>query len=237
MVVLARPMLQPFGEDIWLADGPLTAVAGFHYPTRMAVIRLSGGALFIWSPTALTDELKAAVDTLGDVRWLIAPNSLHHLFLDEWQSAYPAARAYAPPGLRMRRSDLAFQGDLGDAPDGDWAEAIDQVLVLGNLITTEVVFFHRPSRTVLFTDLIQHFSPTWFTGWRAMVARIDLMTGPEPQVPRKFRSAFVGRRAARAALARILAWPADKVVMAHAAPIEHDGQAFIRRTFRWLLPR
>ena len=53
-------------------------------------------------------------------------------------------------------------------------------------------------------------------------------------MPRKFRNAFVGRRAAREAVRRILAWPAEKVLMAHAPPVEADGQAFIRRTFRWL---
>jgi sirohydrochlorin ferrochelatase len=226
--------LQEFGEEIWLADGPTTAVAGFRYPTRMAVIRLSGGALFIWSPVALNDELRAAVDGLGEVRCLIAPNSLHHLFLGDWQAAYPAAKTYAPPGLRERRKELRFDGDLGDAPASEWADQIDQVVVRGNLITTEVVFFHRQSRTAIFTDLIQHFGPTWFSGWRAIVARLDLMAGPEPAVPRKFRTAFTNRRAARAAVQRILAWPAKRVVMAHAAPIEDEGQAFIARAFRWL---
>lgn len=227
-------MLQPFGEEVWLADGPTTDVAGFHYPTRMAVIRLAGGAIFVWSPTALSADLRTAVDALGEVRHLIAPNSLHHLFLGEWRRAYPAARLYAAPGLRGRRKDLDFDADLEDSPPAEWSGEIDQVLMRGNLITTEVVFFHRKSGTAIFTDLIQHFSPTWFSGWRAVVARLDLMAAAEPQVPRKFRNAFVGRRAARAALQRILAWPARRVLMAHAPPVEADGQAFIARTFRWL---
>lgn len=229
-------MLQPFGEDIWLADGPLAGVAGFHYPTRMAVIRLQGGGLFIWSPVPLTPDLRAAIDALGEVRFLVAPNSLHHLSLGDWKAAYPAARLYAPPGLRQKRRDLAFDADLTDIPPPEWAGQIDQVLVRGNLITTEVVFFHRPSGTTIFTDLIQHFAPGWFTGWRAIVARFDLMTAAAPEVPRKFRNAFVGRRAARAALRQILAWPTRRVLMAHAPPIETDGQAFIARTFRWLRP-
>jgi hypothetical protein len=228
-------MLQPFGEEIWLADGPTTSVAGFRYPTRMAVIRLSGGALFIWSPVPLSEAIRTAVEALGEVRCLIAPNALHHLFLGEWRRAYPDAKVYAPPGLRQRRKDIDFDDDLGDAPAPEWSEEIDQVLVRGNLITTEVVFFHHRSGTAIFTDLIQHFSPTWFTGWRAIVAGLDLMTAAEPQVPRKFRNAFVDRRAARAALRRILAWPTRKVLMAHAAPVEDDGQAFIGRAFRWLL--
>lgn len=227
--------LLEFAPGLWIADGPtVTAAAGFHFPTRMAVIRLTGGALFVWSPLPLTDELRTAVEALGEVRDLVAPNSLHHLFLGEWKAAYPMATLYAAPGLRPRRKDLAFDADLEDAPPPEWAGEIDQVVVRGNLITTEVVFFHRPSGTVIFTDLIQQFSPGWFTGWRAIVARLDLMTAPRPEVPRKFRNAFVGRRAARDAVRRILAWPADRVLMAHAPLVEAQGQAFIRRTFRWL---
>jgi hypothetical protein len=227
-------MLQPFGEEIWLADGSTTVVAGFHYPTRMTVIRLPGGGLFLWSPVQISDKLRAAVDALGEVRHLIAPNSLHHLFLADWLRAYPAARLHATLGLRQRRKDLTYDDDLQDAPDAAWAGEIDQVLVRGNLITTEVVFFHRRSGTTIFTDLIQHFGPTWFSGWRAVVARLDLMTAAQPEVPRKFRNAFVDRRAARAALATILAWPTRRVVMAHAPPVEADGQAFIARAFLWL---
>ena len=165
-------MLQQFDDEIWSADGPQTAVAGFRYPTRMAIIRLADGALFIWSPVALSEELRAAVDALGEVRYLIAPNSLHRLFLGDWRRAYPGARLFAPPGLRKRRRDIAFDGDLQDAPAREWSQDIDQVMVRGNLITTEVVLFHRRSRTVLFTDLIQASAPhgsaaggRWWPGW------------------------------------------------------------------------
>jgi hypothetical protein len=229
--------LEEFGPEIWIGGGPtVTAGGGFHYPTRMAVIRLSGGALFVWSPVALSDEFRTAVEALGEVRYLIAPNTLHDSFLAEWARAYPGARLYAAPGLRQRRKDLEFQGDLDDTPAAAWSDEIDQVVVRGNLITTEVVFFHRQSGTAIFTDLIQHFSPTWFTGWRAVVARLDLMAGPQPEVPRKFRNAFVNRRLARTALRGILAWPTERVLMAHAPPVERDGQAFIARAFRWLRP-
>lgn len=229
-------MLQPFGEEIWLSDGPVVAaVAGFRYPTRMAVVRLSGLGLLVWSPVELSPPLRAAVDALGVVRCLIAPNTLHDLFLAQWQAAYPDAALYGPPRLRQQRRDLRFEGDLVDTPPTDWAGELDQVEVGGNLITTEVVFFHRQSRTALFTDLIQNFEPGWFTGWRAVVARLDFMTAPEPQVPRKFRLAFVDRRQARAALRRILDWPVERVVMAHAPPVRADGRAFLKRAFRWLM--
>ena len=60
------------------------------------------------------------------------------------------------------------------------------------------------------------------------------MVGPEPSVPRKFRVAFTNRSAARNALQRIFAWPAEKVRMAHGTPIENDARTFLHRAFRWL---
>jgi hypothetical protein len=226
--------LQPFGPGLWTAGGSITEVAGFRYPTLTAIIRLADGGLFVWSPIQLTPALRAEVDALGEVRHLVAPNSLHHLFLPDWKQAYPGATLYAAPGLRARRPDIAFDADLDATPPAAWAGQIDQVPVLGNRITTEVVFFHRASGAAIFTDLIQHFAPGWFSGWRAIVARLDLMVAPEPSVPRKFRVAFTDRPAARASLAAIRAWPVNKVLMAHGTPIEHDAAAFLGRAFSWL---
>ena len=227
-------MLQPFGPDIWISDGPAVNVAGFHYPTRMAVMKCANGGLFIWSPIQITSELGAAVDQIGPVRFLVAPNSLHHLALGDWAKAYPDAKLYAAPGLVTKRKDLTFHDTLSDA--GPWAEDIDQTIVLGNAITTEVVFFHKQSKTVLFTDLIQQFPNGYHTGWRGIVAKLDLMTGAEGQVPRKFRLAFTNRMAARTAIRRILAWPSDKVIIAHGQPVISGGQAFLKRAFAWLKP-
>lgn len=228
-------MLQEFGPNIWTVDGePITAAAGFHYPTRMAVIRNQSGHLFVCSPIALDDQLQSAVDTIGEVHTIVAPNTLHHMFVDQWAKAYPNARFLAAPGLPAKRPDLTFQATLGNEPEAHWLNDIEQVVMAGNRITTEVVFFHKESRTVLFTDLLQQLPPTWFTGWRRVVAKLDLMTEAEPAVPRKFRIAFSNRRAARAALACVLEWPAEQVLMAHGTPVRKDGQTFLRRAFRWL---
>ena len=160
-------MLQKFGEDIWIANGSeVVAALGFHYPTRMAIIRLSDGGLFVWSPTALNDMFRAEVDALGPVRHIVAPNSLHHVYITDWQRAYPKAKTYAAPGLRDKRKDIEFDGNLGDTAEAAWAGEIDQAVMDGNTITTEVVFFHVKSGTVLFTDLIQQFPAKWFSGWR-----------------------------------------------------------------------
>lgn len=230
-------MLRPFGEEIWIADGPAVSIAGFAYPTRMVAMRLPDGGVFIWSPIALPPELKASVDGLGPVRHIVAPNALHHLFVGEWQSAYPDAASHAAPGLRAKRPDLRWDSDLGDAPGPEWLEDIDQVVVRGNWITAEVVFFHRRSRTAIFTDLIQNFEPGWFRGWRGLAASLDRLTAPKPTVPMKFRGAFYNRGTARKALERIMAWPIEGVLAAHCPPIPHDGRDAIAHAFQWLAKR
>ena len=227
------PFLQ-FGPDIWIADGPVTSFYGFPYPTRMAVIRLSDGDLFIWSPVTLSDALRAPVNALGPVRHLVSPNALHHLFLGEWKSAYPAASLYASPGLRKKRQDLIFDAELSDTPEPDWAGDIAQVIVRGSFALTEVVFFHHRSRTVLFADLIQNFPRDWFKGWRGFLARHGGIVQPNPGAPGDWRASFLNRRAARLSLDKVLSWPIARVVIAHGDLPKGDGAAFVRRAFRWL---
>ncbi|KAK0358279.1 hypothetical protein LTR94_036056, partial [Friedmanniomyces endolithicus] len=91
----------------------------------MAVIRLAGGDLFVWSPVALTEGLRAEVDALGEVRHLVAPNALHHLFVAEWKAAWPAARIYAAPGLQQKRDDLEIDHELDGAALHIWSKEID----------------------------------------------------------------------------------------------------------------
>lgn len=226
-----------FGSELWLFDGPeVTGAAGFKFPTRMAVIRLpDDGGLWVWSPVALTTEIRKSIEALGPVRHLIAPNSLHHTFLAEWAAAYPHARVHAAPGLASEIASTTIHATLEDGPDPAWAGVIDQVVVRGNRITTEVMFHHRVSGAVLVTDLVQQIPRGWFRGWRAIVARLDLMTAASPSVPRKFRMATTDRVAMRASVERILTWPADRLVMAHGAPLMSGGKQALRQAFAWLL--
>ena len=227
-------MLSEFAPGLFLADGPVVPFFTFPYPTRMAVIRLGDGGLFVWSPIALSADLSAEIDALGPVRHLVSPNPIHHLWLGDWMTAYPEARLYAPPGLRRKRKDLSFDAELGDGPEAPWRDQLDQVQMRGSLAMTEVVFFHQASRTALFADLIENFPPGWFEGWRGALARLDGIVAPHPGAPREWRASFVRRKAARAALQRILAWPIERVVVAHGDCVETDGAAFVRRAFAWL---
>lgn len=235
-------MLQPFGDDFWLAGGPIVDFYSFPYPTRMAVARLAGGDLWIWSPIALTPPLREAVEALGRPAHLVSPNKIHHLFLGDWVSAYPAARLWGLPSVIGKRSDLHFAGALDDDPPEAWRGQIDQAVFRGSPAMDEIVFFHRASGTAVFADLIENFSldflratPGW-KGWRTTMARLWGITEPCGMPPLEWRLSFIRRTRTRQALERVLAWNPERVVMAHGTCATSDGTAFIRRSFRWLKP-
>lgn len=226
-------MLTPFGSQIWLADGPaITAALGFHYPTRMGVIRLSDGGLWLWSPIAMTAALQAGIDALGPVRHLIAPNTLHHMAMADWQAAYPEATLHAVPGLGAKRPDLRIDATLGQTPP-EWRTAIDHFMV-DTRLTPEAVFFHHASRTTIVTDLLQQLPPDWFSGWRGLVARLDLMTAAEPSVPRKFRLAVTNRKALRGQIDQLLASAPEGLIVAHGPVTQQGATDLLRRAFAWV---
>jgi len=208
-------MLTEIDRDIWIAEGPSVPFLGVPYPTRMTLVRLSDGGLWLCSPIELTDELADAVQALGPVQHLVSPNKIHHLFLGQWAQAWPEAKLWASPGLARRRRDLSFHGELGDAAEPAWESDIDQLIFRGSFAMEEVVFFHRISRSAIITDLVQKFDPATLRGWRGLLMRLDGLVGPEGSTPREWRLTFWNRRAAREALRKMLGWNPQRLIIAH----------------------
>ncbi len=227
-------MLQAIDRELWIADGPSVSFFGIPYPTRMAVVRLSGGEVWLWSPIHIDEALRAAIDALGPVAHVVAPNKLHHLYLPEAKRAWPAAKLYAAPGLAARRPAIAFDAELGDVPDPAWAHDVDQAIFHGSFAMEEVVFFHRTSRTAIFADLIQRFDPATLRGWRRLVMTLDGMVGPQGSTPREWRASFWRRAAARRAKRAVLDWNPVRAVIAHGDWIRDDARAVIERALAWM---
>jgi len=227
-------VLATFGPSLYVVDGPHVSFFGFPYPTRMALAPLPTGGLWVWSPVALTPELEREVEALGPVREIVSPNKIHHLFLAEWARRWPAARLHAPPGLMRRRPDLRFAAELGDRPDPAWSEEIDQVIFHGSFALEEVVFFHRPSRTVLFGDLIQRHEPAGATGLTGLVMRLDGLVGAAGSTPREWRATFLRRRLARQAREHVLGWGPERLLIAHGTCAQQDAVRIVERALAWI---
>jgi len=228
--------LTEIDNNIWIAEGATVRFLGIPYPTRMTVVRLSNGRLWVHSPIHLDDNLAAEINALGGVGFLVSPNKLHHLFMAEWAEVWPKARLYAPPGLAARRKDFRFDADLGDDPEPEWASEIAQVVFRGSFMMEEVVFFHRASRTLIVADLIQKFDPETLSWLQRLVMRLDGLLGPDGSTPREWRLSFWDRKTARQALRKALEWNPERLIIAHGTWIASNGREALERSLRWLKP-
>ncbi|WP_394825622.1 DUF4336 domain-containing protein [Pendulispora albinea] len=225
-----RDVLQPCGDGIWTATRPMRFFL-LETGTRMTVVRLSCGGLFVHSPVALDARMREAIDSLGPVRAIVAPSRFHHLFVPQWIAAYPDARSFACPGLSDKRPDVAWNHVLGDEPDALWRADLAQVFFGARPLENEVVFFHAPSRSMICVDAVFNLSthPSWLTRAVAWVIgnRKPGATFLEPLLIRD-------RAGARAQIERMLAWDFDRILLAHGQPVTSDGRKVLQRAFEWL---
>ena len=230
------PPLEPIDDDIWLVDGSNVSFFGFPYSTRSVIVRLPGGELWVWSPIEASANLFSAIDDLGSVAHLVSPNKIHHLFLQQWKDRYPGAAIWGPESTIAKRRDLTFEPALEDTPPPPWAECIDQAWVRGSAAMDEVVFFHRPSRTIILADLSENFSDDflrrYWSPWKRVIARVWKIE--RGFAPLEWRLSFLDRAHARVALRKMLDWDPLRVVMAHGEWQRDGGRAYLERVFSWL---
>ena len=230
--------LKPVDQNLWIVDGPIIRFKKVPFPTRMTVIRLNSGDLFVHSPTALTAELRSAVDSLGPVRHLISPNKIHYWWIGEWGSAYPDAVKWASPGSRPAAQEQGweFDRDLDENADPAWDEDIDQQIVRGGRFMDEVVFFHRSSRTLILADLIENFElAKVHSPFLRFLLKLAGNTDPDGKLPIDLRLSYRGRHdQIGQAVTRMLGWEPERIILAHGRWYESDGVAELRRAFRWV---
>jgi len=245
--------LKPLGEDIWIVDGPVIrmkyfVVGSIPFPTRMTVVRLSNGGIWLHSPTPVSESLRAEIDALGPVRALVAPNRLHWWWLGDWQAAYPEAAVFAAPGVEEAIAAGAGIGKgagperparidtiLSASPELAWSADIAQILIESGFMT-EAVFFHRASRTLVLTDLIENFEPHKVRGAIGrLMMRLGGVMAPNGATPRDLRMTYRRghRRELRKAAAQMIEWRPARIVIAHGAIIDQGVEAHLRRAFAW----
>jgi hypothetical protein len=233
--------VKPVADDIWIVDGPEIEMRylgfGLPFPTRMTIVRLPSGQLWLHSPIAPDEGLVSTIRGMGDVAWLIAPSTLHYWYLPDWQALFPQARSFAPAALRGKaRRALRIDEVLQDAALEAWRGSIDQCLV-SNRLLTEVDFFHEPSRTLILTDLIENFEADRVPGRCLRCAiRLGGAVDPDGKAPYDMQFSFLGhRRELRQAVRRMIGWAPERIILAHGRWYPRDGVAELERAFRWVL--
>jgi len=221
-------------ENLWIFDGPEVRFMSLDLPTRMTIAHVDSG-LWVHSPIPITRDIKNFVSTHGSVSQVVAPNNLHHLYMDDWFAEYPDADFVAAPGLREKRADLAFTSDLKPGESYTWSDAIDHAHFVGNRFFEEAVFFHKVSKTLILTDLILNLKTEGFSAWQRAFARFDGVAYPDGMSPRFFRWSMRNRKAAQTCYEQMIAWAPEKIVISHGECMLENGTNEVRKRLGWVL--
>ncbi|WP_136066009.1 DUF4336 domain-containing protein [Modicisalibacter radicis] len=228
--------MENLAHEIWVFDGSSVKFLGLPFSTRMTVVRLLNGELWVHSPIQLSETIREKIENLGQVKYLIAPNHLHHLFLPEWVSAYPNAETYGTSEVIKKRSDISFTDSLNNQQSWAWSSEIEQELFSGSPLMEECVFYHKVSNTLVVADLIENFSGQNFNYWQRVVAKGVGILAPNGKMPLDWRLSFIfGRDDARSHLNRLLAWKSQILVMSHGEIVKENTDEFLARSFEWLI--
>src|SRR5690348_8330964 len=94
--------------QIYLHEHPVH-FAGGTLLTRMTLIVLRDGGVIIHSPVPCDAALEAEVRSLGEIRAILAPSTMHHVFVGDAQRTFPGVPTYAIEGVAKKRPDLVLQ--------------------------------------------------------------------------------------------------------------------------------
>lgn len=233
-------VLKLVAPDVWIVDGPHVRFYGMPFPTRMTIIRLAAGGLWLHSPTVLSPPLFEAVRALGPIEHLVAPNWIHYVSLGDWSSCCPNAVTWAAPGVTERAASrkvpLRIDHELEPQTEVPWVSEIEWLYVEGSSTHQEVVFFHAETKTLILTDLIENFERKKVPFWMWPMLRMAGNTDPDGKMPWDMALTFRnGRDELRGAIERMIEWGPDRVILAHGRWYERDGVAELKRAFRSVL--
>ncbi len=247
-VPLYHPLntLKAINDNIWIVDGGIidmdVKIAKLPFSTRMTIVRLENGDLWCHSPIAPDKGLLAQINALGTVRHLVSPNMIHYAYIADWKKRYPQATVWASPKVTERAKaqhiSVIFDKDLTDTAPNEWVGQIEQLIFRGSWVLSEVVFFHRASRTLILADLIENFETEKISSCllRTLI-KLAGIAHPDGKTPFDFRATFWGNKAqARQSYKKMLAWQPEKIILAHGRCYTENAMAELQRAFRWLIP-
>jgi hypothetical protein len=232
---------KPVGPNIGIVDGPFEylTVAGIKLPlpftTRMTVVRLSNGDLFLHSPIKFDERLAKELQKLGAVRHLVSPNQFHYAHIGEWAKAFPETISWASSRVRQRARarhvDVHFTRDLDASAPEEWRGEIDQLLFPGGYFK-EFIFFHKASMTLILTDTIINIELTKISEpWRT-AAKLTGMYHPYGQIFFGMRLPLLfQRRKAKSAIRKIHSWQPQRILLSHGRWFDADVDEVIQRIF------
>lgn len=230
-------MLEKISEHCWGLSEELRLGPGTYFPTRMTVIEASPGELAVVAPIDFDEEAEAAIRELGEVRWIIAPNNFHHMFVGKAAKIFPEAAVYGAPGAVKKQPGVEFAGSLSDVRPAGLPDSVVLFNIAGTPMLDETVLWLPDDRALLTTDLVfnMHRPKTW---WTKFMLKMVVGSGKEPRQSRSIRYLFMkDRQAYSESLSDLAARDFDVLVMSHGDVVREAGGEAFRAAIEWAVPQ
>jgi hypothetical protein len=223
-------MLSAFADGVWCDTGASHFI-GLQLTATMTVLRVADG-LLLHSPLPMTPERRAAVEALGPVTQLFAPNTFHHQWLGEWVQAFPSATVHAPQELAKKRPDLRIDRFHDQDAPRDFGGLLTEAPIRGFRLR-ETALLYRPGRTLVVTDLVHNVGrPTH--GWTKLYTR-TMGFYDRVAMSRVLRwTSFDDKSAARQSVDALLSHDFDALIVGHGAPLATAGRDALAGALAWL---
>ncbi|KAI9712090.1 MAG: hypothetical protein M1820_001799 [Bogoriella megaspora] len=224
---------------------------------RGTIVRLQSGALAVFSPVALTPEVKQTVKELGEVKYIVATDIEHHIFLGPWFKEYGTAKVIGPEGLPEKRAkskveDVPFsvvftaKNKESTKVDPDFDAEFDYEFVDAHA-NKELVFNHRPDKTLIEADLLfnlpatEQYSKTGESATSGIYTK--LFSGiNSTQGTAIWQKRFIwyaisssNRSSFNKSIGKINKWDFDRIIPCHGDTIESGGKGIFQKVMEWHL--
>ena len=222
--------LSELAENIWVFRADLKLL-GLDIGCCMTVVKLSDGSLLLHSPIEHTKQISTSLETLGCVKYIVAPNSFHHLFISPYLDQYDAD-FYTVEDVAKKRHDIANINVLADGDSPPWGNDFEWTIVKGKRVQ-EIVLFHKLSRTLILTDMAFNI-PDPIHPARLVWHRMIHACG-------KFSPSRVGKMLfgktddVQSKMALIQSWDFKRIIVSHGSPVTENAKETFEKGMKVLL--
>lgn len=230
---------------------------------RGTVVKLADSSLAVFSPVALTDIVKAKLrEELGstNVKYLTALDQEHHIFLESWHKEWPDAKIIAPETLPAYRD----KQDYNKLPESNWNlikkadkssglsvdptfDAEFEIEYVSAHANQELVFVHKPTRTLIEADLLfnlpatEQYSRTGKSATSGVLTKFFAsLNGTQGTAIWQKRFLWYAisagdRQGFAQSVSRIAKWDFDRLIPCHGDVIETGGKGIFEKVMEWHL--
>lgn len=201
---------------------------GNHMPLRSTLVKLNSGQNILISPVKFDEnQLKQLLQS--PPTHIVAPNNFHHFYIVKASELFPNAKLLAAPGLQQKRADIKWAGTL-DEQTWPHHDELQMIFVAGAPKYNECVFYHKPTRTLITTDLFFNFK-NLPNNFGHLIYKI-MGSFNKPAVSRLLKILTKDKVQLQKDLKRVLDLDFDRLVMAHGEVIESGGKELFTKALK-----